>query len=66
METLIGKLMPIAITVVMGLMVTHPRTWRVELAKLQYSILKEAIRTDNWGNPNVIFHQCKVKPGKGQ
>ena len=45
MEGLIGKLVPIAVSVVMGLVVTHPRTWRVELAKLQYSMLKEAIRT---------------------
>jgi hypothetical protein len=53
MEGLIGKLVPIAFSVVMGLVVTYPRTWRVELAKLQYSILREATRTDNWGNPSL-------------
>jgi hypothetical protein len=37
--------------VVIGLMVAHPFTWRVELAKLEYRMLKEATRTDNWGNP---------------
>ena len=57
MEGLIEKLMPIAFSVVMGLVATHPRTWRVELAKLQYSILKEATRTDNWGDPSIGFHQ---------
>lgn len=57
----IEKLMPIAFSVVMGLVVTHPRTWRVELAKLQYSILREAIRTDNWGDPNIAFHQGRTQ-----
>jgi hypothetical protein len=53
MESLIGKLMTIAFAAVMGLVVAHPRTWRVELAKLQYSMLRESIRTDNWGDLRV-------------
>ena len=47
----IDGLVKIAMGVVIGLMVAHPFTWRVELAKLEYRILKEATRTDNWGNP---------------
>lgn len=46
----------IAMGIVIGLMVTHPMTWRVELAKIQHRILKEAVRTDNWGNP-LIWQQ---------
>ena len=57
METLIGKLMPITMTVVLGMAVTHPSTWRVEIAKLQYSILKEAIKTDNWGDLSAPFRK---------
>ena len=64
MEGLIGKLMPIAFSVVMGLMVTHPRTCRVELAKLQYSILKEVTRTDNWGDPSLPFRVSGQKSKK--
>ena len=53
MTALIDKLFPIAFAIVVGLYIQHPKTWRVELAKLQHSILKEAIRTDNWGCPSI-------------
>ncbi len=53
MEGLIGKQMPISVSVFMGLILSHPYTWRMELAKFQYSILKEATRVDNWGNPSL-------------
>ena len=53
MSALIDKLFPIALTTVVGLYLQHPKTWRVELAKLQHSILKEVVRTDNWGCPSI-------------
>jgi hypothetical protein len=54
MASLVEKLFPIALATVMGLFVQHPKTWRVELAKLEYSILKEVRRTDNWGSPSIF------------
>jgi len=53
MAALIDKLFPIALATVIGLYLQHPKTWRVELAKLQHSILKETARTTNWGCPSI-------------
>ena len=53
MRGVIGAAFPIALAVVMGLYAQRPKTWRVELAQLQYSILKEVRRTDNWGCPSI-------------
>lgn len=64
MEGLMGKLVPIAMSVVMGLVLTYPRTWRVELAKLQYSILREATRTDNWGSVGIYAGHANVNSKK--
>jgi hypothetical protein len=50
---LIDKLFPIALATVVGLYLQNPKTWRVELAKLQHGILKEVVRTDNWGCPSI-------------
>lgn len=61
MEGLIQKCMGIALTTVLGLWLAHPATWRVELAKFQYSILKETISTQNWGNPSIFKHHRIVK-----
>ncbi|MCC7440554.1 MAG: hypothetical protein IT285_02910 [Bdellovibrionales bacterium] len=54
MASLVDKLFPIALATVMGLWIQHPKTWRIELAKLEYSILKEVRRTDNWGCPSIF------------
>jgi hypothetical protein len=66
MESVIEKLLPIAFAVVMGPYIQHPKTWRVELAKLEYSILKEATRTDNWGCPSIFSNgACReYRPGR--
>lgn len=54
MEALIDKLMKVSLLIVFGLMMTHPFTWRMELIKLEHSMLREAIRTDNWGRLPVL------------
>ncbi len=53
MQLPIDGLIKIAMGVVLGLMIAHPFTWRVELAKLQYRMLKEATDTQSWGNPSI-------------
>lgn len=63
MTALIDKLFPIALATVVGLYLQNPKTWRIELAKLQHSILKEAIRTDNWGCPS-IYGQAGCRAAK--
>jgi hypothetical protein len=65
METIIEKLFPIAMVVVIGLYIQHPKTWRVELLKLEYSILKEVRRTDNWGCPSIFNkNACQGYPAR--
>lgn len=56
MENLAEKLMPLAMAAVISLYIQHPLTWRIELAKLQYSILKEVSGTRSWGNPSIFRH----------
>ncbi len=53
MEGLVNKLMSISVVVVLGLMLQYPKTWKVELAKLQYKILKDVGKTSNWGCPSI-------------
>ena len=53
MDKVVQLLIPIAVSAVVGLMVRYPTTWRAELTKIQYRMLKDLSRTDNWGNPLV-------------
>jgi len=53
MDAFLNKAMAISVAVVFGLYVSHPLTWRVELAKLQYRILRDVSKTSNWGNPSL-------------
>lgn len=66
MEALANKLFPIAAAVVFGLMIQHPKTWKIELANLQYAILKEVGRTDNWGCPSIFPDGCREIKTKGK
>ena len=63
MAKLIESLIPVAVSVVVGLVITHPLTWRAELAKRQYSILKEITRTNNWGSP-LLWKTVTKRPNK--
>ena len=49
MEGSIQKLFSLSFAIVLGMVATHPKTWRVELAKIQYSILKECAHGSNLG-----------------
>ena len=59
MRRIIEAAFPIALAYVVGLYLQHPKTWRIELAKVQYSILKEVRRTDNWGCPSIFKDGCR-------
>ena len=59
MDKLIEGLIPIAVSIVIGMVIRHPLTWRQELTKLQVSMLKEITRTDNWGSP-LIWKQSQT------
>ena len=39
-----------------GIVVTHPLTFRAELRKVQYAILREVSDTRSWGNPSIFRH----------
>lgn len=58
MADLVDKLFKISFAFVVGLAVTHPRTWRVELAKVEYRMLKESI-TAPWGCPSLTKGACE-------
>ena len=49
----IEKLIGFTTVALMGLWFQHPLTVRAELQKVQYKILKEISRTDNWGSPLI-------------
>jgi hypothetical protein len=54
MNGVLEKAIPLAVAIVMGLYTQHPLTWRTELIKLEYSILKEVKGTSSWGCPSVF------------
>ena len=53
MQLPIDSLFKIAVRFALLLAVVHPMTWRVELAKLEYRMLKEATDTRSWGNVSI-------------
>lgn len=61
MQLPIDGLIKIAMGIVLGLMIAHPFTWRGELTKLQYRMLREGTRTDNWGNPLIWRQQSHAR-----
>ena len=64
MDKVIELLIPIAASAAVALLVRYPTTWRVELAKIQYSMLKGLSRTDNWGNPS-LYSGSGARKSKG-
>ncbi|MBS1958327.1 MAG: hypothetical protein JST80_02540 [Bdellovibrionales bacterium] len=56
MDKIAEKIVPLAAAFVIGLMTQHPLTWRMELKRVQYSMLRELSRTDNWGTPSPWAH----------
>jgi hypothetical protein len=57
----IEKIIALASVIVAGIMATHPFTWRTELRKLEYSMLKEVSDTRSWGNPS-LFQYAPAAP----
>ena len=49
MEGSIQKLFSMSLMIVLGMVATHPKTWRVKVAKIQYSILKECAHGSSLG-----------------
>lgn len=49
------NLIKIALAFAIGLAVTHPMTFALELRKIELKILREASDTRSWGSPD-IFH----------
>jgi hypothetical protein len=47
----IKEILNLAFVIVLGIAVAHPMTFAHELRKIEYSILREASKTGNWGNP---------------
>ena len=57
----IKEIMTVASLVLGGLIVTHPLTWRSEIRKVQFSILREVTSTRSWGNPSIFVHRATAK-----
>lgn len=53
----IDKIVAWASVIVAGIMLTHPFSWRMKLAKLEYSMFKEISDTRSWGNPSIFKHE---------
>ena len=54
MENIVDKLMPFSIAFVLGLIATHPLTWRQELALLEYRMMKDSLGTRSWGRLPIV------------
>ena len=54
MQSIIERALAIALAVVIAVCASRPMTWRMDLVALEYSILKDVRRTDNWGNPSIF------------
>jgi hypothetical protein len=50
----IENLIKLAITIMVGIMITHPLTYTTEIRKIEFSILREIGDTRSWGNPSIF------------
>ncbi len=53
----IKEIMTLSIAVFAMLFVTNPLHFKDAVRKVQFQILREVARTDNWGNPNIWPHR---------
>jgi hypothetical protein len=56
----VDKLLTLASVIVAGIMVAHPFTWKLELRKLEYRMLREATDTRSWGNPSIFQYGSPI------
>ena len=52
----------IAATVLAGIVVTHPFSFGNYIREVEFSILREATRTDNWGDPSLYHTNRYTRP----
>jgi hypothetical protein len=50
----IKEIIALASMFVIGMAAAHPTDYMLRLRKIEYSILRDAARTDNWGSPSVF------------
>lgn len=48
------ELLALSFTILGGLFITHPHDFVHTVHKVEYSMLRELTRTDNWGNPSLF------------
>jgi hypothetical protein len=60
---LIKEIMALGISILFGLWVAHsPRAFHHRVRAFQVKILKEAARTDNWGDSSIFnYKDSKIK-----
>ena len=61
---LIKEIMTFSMGVLIALFIANPLHFRESVRKMQFQILKEVTRTDNWGNPDIFQHPTR-KNSKG-
>jgi hypothetical protein len=58
----IKEIIAIAAMVMAGIVITHPFSYGKYIRQAEFSILREATRTDNWGDPSLYHHNRYMKP----
>ena len=63
----IKEIMSLSLGVFAFLFVTNPLHFKDAVRKVQFQILREVVRTDNWGNPSIFAtsHRIKNSPAQG-
>jgi hypothetical protein len=49
------EIIALAAAIMGGIFITHPFGFANAIRKVEFSILREVTRTDNWGNPS-LYH----------
>ena len=54
MDFQVNGLVKVALAIMASIALSHPSTFKQEIGKLEYSILKECGKTNNWGDPSIF------------
>jgi hypothetical protein len=61
----IREILALAAVIFGGIFVTHPLSFRTTIRQVQFSILREITRTDNWGDPS-LYHTNRYTAPHGK
>jgi hypothetical protein len=58
----IREILALSVAVMGGIFIAHPLSFKSALRQVEFSILREVTRTDNWGDPSLYRTNRYMRP----